>query len=174
MSDRIQDLTEAPQKVTKDVIPSGFTLSLVIIDAIPVVAFGGSTFLMSQIAQNWFLYLGAALAFLSGLCKVLWKLIVVVKEKNVWPLYIQMRYCMPVAIALIVIGLIVARKVLIPIISVASPFSIVLFAIGIIGMCIMVFLARNINSAYAGHNWIAQTVNGISQICFYISIMLLL
>ena len=74
-------------KMTRDTVPENFTLSLALVDALPVLLFGGSTVLIGLLFQSALFLLGAAACFWAGAAKVLWKIIVVTKKKNVWWLW---------------------------------------------------------------------------------------
>ena len=81
--------------MTKDTIPQDFSLGLALFDALPVILFGMGTWLLWKMTGNVIVLAGAVICFLSGMLKVLWKIIVVIRRKNVWPLFIQMRIGMP-------------------------------------------------------------------------------
>ena len=68
-------------KMTKDTIPEDFTLSLALVDALPVLFFGGSMILIGVLFGSVMFMLGAVLCFWAGAAKVLWK-VIVVKKKN--------------------------------------------------------------------------------------------
>ncbi len=53
----------------------GFTVALALVDAIPVLLFGGSMILLASRFGHPLFVLGAVLSTLAGCCKVAWKLI---------------------------------------------------------------------------------------------------
>ena len=59
-------------KMTKDTIPENFTLSLALVDALPVLFFGGSMILIGLLFGNPLFLIGATLCFWAGAAKVLW------------------------------------------------------------------------------------------------------
>ena len=67
------------QGMTKDTIPENFTLSLALVDALPVLFFGGSMILIGLLFGSPLFLIGAALCFWAGAAKVLWKIIVLTK-----------------------------------------------------------------------------------------------
>ena len=71
-------------KITKDTVPEDFTLSLALVDALPVLFFGGSMILTALLFKSRLFLIGALACFWAGAAKVLWKIIVVKKKKNSW------------------------------------------------------------------------------------------
>ena len=88
-------------RMTKDTIPEGFSVKLALVDLIPVVFFGLSAVRVGSLFHSALFIAGAALCLVSGIVKVLWKGIVAVSGRNVWPLFVQMRVAMPVGFALL-------------------------------------------------------------------------
>ena len=96
--------------MTKDTIPQDFSLGLALFDALPVILFGMGTWLLWKMTGNVIVLAGAVICFLSGMLKVLWKIIVVIRRKNVWPLFIQMRIGMPAGFVLLILGMILCSS----------------------------------------------------------------
>lgn len=65
----------------KNTVPENFTLSMVIVDAFPVIFFSLIAILIGIMLKNPVFITGAVLAAFAGLCKVIWKLIVVKKKR---------------------------------------------------------------------------------------------
>ena len=86
--------------MTKDTVPQHYTLGLAIFDAVPVILFGLASWLLWQMTGSTVLLIGGVICFAAGLLKVLWKFIVVIQKKNVWPLFVQMRIGMPAGFTL--------------------------------------------------------------------------
>lgn len=163
------------QKMTKDIIPQDFSLGLACVDAIPVIFFG-LTFCTIGLRTNPFLFIGALICLISGALKVLWKVIVVLQKKNIWPLFLQMRIAMPLGFLIMMIGFILQ----IPQIDFAVLLKALLtlpaaifFFLGILGMIGMCVFASILDSSDAKSNWIEQLTNGIAQICFFICALIL-
>ena len=76
-------------RMTKDTIPEGFSVKLALVDLIPVVFFGLSAVRVGSLFHSALFIAGAALCLVSGIVKVLWKGIVAVSGRNVWPLFVQ-------------------------------------------------------------------------------------
>lgn len=163
-------------KMTKEVVPEGFTLGMVVSDLLPVVFFGGATLLVGLLLKNVLIDVGAVIAFLSGLLKVVWKLIVVVKRKNIWSLFLQMRICMPIGFLIFLVGLLMSLSALSfeTVVSALIGFpQIVFFILGILGMTAMIVCSVKLDSADAKSNWIEQTINGIAQACIFVGVLLI-
>ena len=167
----------ANNKINKNTIPEDFTLRLVLVDALPVIFFGASAVVISLLFQSSLFLLGALLCLIGGAGKVLWKLIVVLKKKNIWPLFIQMRILMPIGFLMMIISLIVNRS-RVHLSSIAAGFcsfpSIILFIIGIAGMCLMIVFSVKLDSSDLKSNWIEQLTNGIAQAAIFLGLILLL
>lgn len=164
-------------KVTKDTVPTDFSLSLAIVDAIPVILFGLSMIVLSKIFSSAFLLVGASLCLFAGICKVLWKIIVVLKQKNIWFLFIQMRITMPIGLLLMIIAIIIAKGNIdwINIINkILSLPAIIFFVIGILGMSLMLVFAFALDGKIAKNNWIEQITNFVAQLAFFIGLLFLL
>ena len=93
--------------------------------------------------------IGAALCFWAGAAKVLWKIIVVTKKKNIWWMFLQMRIVMPAGFALMILAVILNRSAInLPAVFVAivSFPSVIFFAIGVTGMALMGIFAAKLDS----------------------------
>lgn len=164
------------QKMTRDTIPEDFTLSLALIDALPVLFFGGSIILIGLMFKNALFLIGALLCFWTGAAKVIWKIIVVTKKKNIWWLFMQMRIVMPFGFALMIIAVILSRSTInlsaVLAAAVSMP-SVIFFAIGIIGMTLMGIFAAKLDSSSLRSNWIEQLTNAAAQASVFTGILIL-
>lgn len=164
-------------KMTKDVVPNNFTLSLAIVDAIPVIFFGLTMVVVGKLFSSPLFILGAIISLLSGAVKVLWKVVVALKRKNIWWMFLQMRIAMPVGFLAMVISVIIGfskinwRDV---INSITQFPQLIFFVIGVIGMILMSVFAVKLDSSDIKSNWIEQATNGVAQICFFIGVLLIL
>lgn len=164
-------------KMTKNTIPENFTLSLAFVDALPVLFFGGSTILIGLLFGSPLFLTGAVLCFWAGAAKVLWKIIVVKKKKNIWWLFLQMRIVMPLGFALMIFAVIMNRSAVnLPAVSAAvvSLPSVIFFAIGVTGMVLMGVFAAKLDSADVRSNWIEQITNALAQAAVFTGILFLL
>lgn len=162
------------ETITKDMVPEGFTLSLAIVDAIPVLLFAVAIIILGMKAGfSALIMLGGALCFLGGAVKVLWKIIVATKQKNVYWMYKQMGPVMGVGFLILIIGCIVSRAELKALFSNIGPASIVFLAFWVFGMSLMGFFAAKLDSSKPSSNWIEQITNGVAELCLCIGLALL-
>lgn len=164
-------------KMTKNTIPENFTLSLAFVDALPVLFFGGSTILIGLLFGSPLFLTGAVLCFWAGAAKVLWKIIVVKKKKNIWWLFLQMRIVMPLGFALMIFTVIMNRSAVnLPAVfaAIVSLPSVIFFAIGVTGMVLMGVFAAKLDSADVRSNWIEQITNVLAQAAVFTGILFLL
>lgn len=163
-------------KMTKNTVPENFTLSLAIVDTLPVLFFGGSTILIGLLFGSPLFLTGAALCFWAGAAKVLWKIIVVKKKKNIWWLFLQMRIVMPLGFALMILAVIMNRSAVnlsAVFAAIVSLPSVIFFAIGVTGMVLMGVFAVKLDSADVRANWIEQLTNALAQATVFTGILFL-
>ena len=163
-------------KITKDTVPEDFTLSLALVDALPVLFFGGSMILTALLFKSRLFLTGALLCFWTGAAKVLWKIVVVKKKKNIWWLFLQMRIVMPIGFALMLLSVILNRKAIrfAAVLTAVTSFpSVIFFALGILGMVLMGVFASRLDSSDLRSNWIEQLTNTAAQAAIFAGILLL-
>lgn len=169
-------MAETKQKMTKDVVPENFTLAMALVDAIPVIFFGLSLIAIYRLFPSALFLIGAILVFASGAAKVLWKIIVALKQKNIWFFFIQMRILMPIGFVLIILSLFVDSS-LVSLAGIGSALvsfpSVIFFALGLLGMVMMGVFAKKLDSSDSRSNWIEQLTNGFAQAAIFIGIMLI-
>ena len=127
-------------KMTKDTVPEGFSVVMALVDLIPVVFFGLSAVRVGRLFQSALFVTGALICLLSGVVKVLWKLIAAVSRRNIWPMFVQMRIFMPVGFLLLLAALIAGRAKLCSAAILAGICGFpacVFFALGALGMVCM-------------------------------------
>lgn len=159
--------------MTKDTVPQDFTLSLALVDALPVLFFGISMILAGFIFKSALFVAGAALCLFAGAAKVLWKIIVVLKKKNIWWLFIQMRILMPVGMVMMIAGAVAGRGNVDFSLFLQLPAAL-FFALGILGMVMMAVFGFKLDSSDLRSNWIEQLTNAAAQICFFIGLLCVL
>lgn len=163
-------------RMTKDIVPDDFTLSLALVDALPVLLFGVNCIIIGSLFSSPLFILGAALCVLGGAGKVLWKIIVVIKKRNVWFLFVQMRILMPIGFLMMVAALIARHSELSLAAIWAGLTSMpagIFFALGVLGMILMSLFAVKLNNSDLKANWIEQLTNGASQLAFLIGLLLI-
>ena len=165
------------QKMTKDTVPENFTLSLAIIDALPVLFFGGSMILIGLMFSKVLFLTGAVLCFWAGAAKVIWKIIVVTKKKNIWWMFMQMRIVMPVGFLLMLASVLLNLKTIklsVILSAVTSMPSVIFFAVGIAGMVLMGIFAAKLDSSDVRSNWIEQITNTAAQASIFVGILFIM
>lgn len=163
-------------KMTKEIVPDDFTLSLAAVDTLPVLFFGASVILIGLMFKNILFLIGAVLCFWAGAAKVVWKIIVAAKKKNIWWLFMQMRIVMPIGFVLILLAVILGRKTInLPVAfsAVVSMPSVIFFIIGITGMTLMGVFAAKLDSSDLRSNWIEQLTNAAAQASVFTGVLIL-
>lgn len=158
--------------MNKDIVPQDYSMELAIFDAVPVLLFGASGVLLFRMTNSILVFLGALICFLAGMLKVLWKVFVVTKKKNVWFLYEQMRYGMPLGFALILLGInigLITGKSSRFFFVMGQPLPMLFFVFSIVGIFGMVVFSKKLDSVKGSTNWIEETCNTMAQGAFLIS-----
>ena len=161
---------KARNRMTRETIPEGFSAPMAFVDLLPVVFFG-----LSAVKAGNLFHSGLCGSLLSGVVKVGWKLIAAVSQRNIWPMFVQMRVLMPVGFLTIFAALIVDRAGLNgeAMLAKLSGFPACLFFLaGALGMILMFVFAFRMDSSDPKVNWMEQTVNSLAQIRFFIGLML--
>lgn len=152
-----------------------FTLSLALFDALPVMFFCVLVISIANSFHSALFAVGATLCCMAGIGKVVWKIIVAEKGKDIKLLNKQMRLIMPTGFLLIIAGLIISRKTLNPSLffaAVMKPTNLIFFVIAILGMVMMGIFAFTLDSGKAKSNCIEQITNAIAQCSLMIGIIL--
>ena len=154
----------------------GFTLALALVDAIPVLLFGASMIMIAARCNSVLFVIGAVLSTLAGCFKVLWKIILATRKKNVKWLNKGFLPLMGAGWILILLSLILM----------AVRGANTAWASGLVRMPGILFLAlwlvlmlfmvwyrkkRFINDD-AKKNWTAQIINLIGQAALLLAIVL--
>lgn len=162
-------------RMTKDTIPEGFRVSLALVDLVPVVLFGLSALRVGSLFHSTLFLAGALLCLGSGVVKVLWKLIAAVSQRNIWPMFLQMRILMPIGFLTLLAALLIDRANLNGAAILAGLLRVpacVFFGLGILGMCLMVGFAVRLDSSDPKVNWLEQITNSVAQFCFFVGLCL--
>ena len=152
--------------MTKDVVPEGFTLGLAAFDAVPVVLFLLAMWLFYRMTGSVLVLLGGIVCFLTGMGKVLWKVLVVTQKRSVWPLFVQMRIGMPLGFLLVLLGLLLAYTTGDQgafTAAILQPGPIVCLVLAAVGMAGMIVCGAKLDSADRTANWIEQGCNTFAQ-----------
>ena len=166
---------KARNRMTRDTVPEGFSVSMALVDLIPVVFFGLSTVKAGSLFHSGLFVAGAAVCLLSGSVKVGWKLIAAVSKRNIWPMFVQMRVLMPIGFLTMLAALIVDRAGLngkAMLAGLTGFPACIFFLAGALGMILMTVFAFRMDSSDPKVNWTEQIVNGLAQLCFFIGLLL--
>ena len=153
----------------------GFTLSLAAVDALPVLFFGAAAAVLGVKLQSALFLLGAALCLLAGAGKVVWKLLIALRGKDVAVLGAQLRFVMPAGFALMLVGAMLAEGETVRALlhaAVRLP-SAALFALAVVGVAAMVVCAKKFDRRDVRGNWIEQGINAAAQGCVLLGVILL-
>lgn len=155
----------------------GVSVSMALVDAIPVLFFAGSSIVISLLFKSPVFTIGAIFSTLAGLGKVIWKLLLAAKKKNIFLLNKQFRILMPLGFLLMLVSLVIEhnRISMTTIWANVSAFpSCIFFLLGVVGMILMCIFAKKLDSSDAKSNWIEQITNGIAQGCFFLALLCIL
>lgn len=152
-----------------------FTVALAAVDALPVLFFGAAAALLGLKLQSALFLVGAVLCLLAGAGKVVWKLLIALRGKDVVILGAQLRYVMPAGFLLMLLGAFLAERETVRALlhaAVRLP-SALFFALTIVGMTAMVVCAKKFDRRDVRGNWIEQIINAAAQACAMIGVLLL-
>ncbi|MBQ2479308.1 MAG: hypothetical protein II510_07560 [Erysipelotrichales bacterium] len=162
--------------LTKDTVPAEYTVGLALFDAVPVILFLAACVLLWKMTGSVLVLAGGIVSFVSGMGKVLWKILVAVQKKNVWPLFVQMRFWMPAGLTLVLAGFLITcftkdlssfwEKAL-------TALPILFFVLSLSGMTGMILCGAKLDPVKARSNWIEQGCNTIAQGAFFAAMALI-
>lgn len=153
----------------------GFTVALALVDAIPVLSFGISMVIIAGRFDSVTFMIGAVLSVLAGCCKVCWKLVLGIWNKDIRLLNRPFVPMMATGFGFIVGSLIGGwRKVSwAGVLASVTSFPSILFFLCWIGlMCFMGWYRKSrFKNDDAHSNWTAQIVNAVGQTCLLLGIL---
>lgn len=153
----------------------GFTLSMALMDTLPVIFFSISVAVLSQRFASGLFRFGAILVIAAGSMKVLWKFILTLAKKDVRVFNRQMRLLMPAGFALMLIGLIMNRSswsLRAAAMHVVGFPALLFFILAAVGIALMTYFARHLDGMDARSNWIEQGTNALAQFFFMMGILI--
>ena len=154
----------------------GFTLGLALVDAIPVLSFGISMVILASRFDSPLFLIGASLSVLAGCCKVAWKLVLGMKQKDLKWLNKPFVPMQATGFLLILLSLILGFKK----ISWSGIFAAVtglpsfLFFVCWIGCMFAMswYRKHRFQRNDARSNWTAQIINALGQTCLLLGLLL--
>lgn len=152
-----------------------FTLSLALADALPVLFFGAAAVVLGLKLRSALFFVGAVVCLLAGAGKVLWKLLIALKGRDVALLGAQLRYLMPVGFVLMLAGALLAdRAARLALWGAALRLpSAAFFAAAMMGLAAMIVCAKKVDRRDVRGNWIEQGINAAAQGCVLLGALLL-
>ncbi len=153
----------------------GFTVWLGLVDAIPVLSFGISMVIIAGRFDSPLFMIGALLSVLGGCCKVAWKLVLGITQKDLRWLNKPFVPMMAGGFLLLLISLIIGfgkiswGAVGAAIVSFPSLLFFLLW-IGLMGFMGW-YRKHKFSNDDARSNWTAQIVNAIGQTCLLLGIL---
>ena len=162
------------QKINKNTIIEDFPLNLALVDLLPVIFFGLISVFLGLIFNSLIFIVGALITFTSGLLKVIWKIIVATKKKNIWFLFIQMRIIMPIGFLIMIVGFILYclnNDITLFFNSLFNITSIIFLILGLIGLVAMIICSIKLDSSDLKSNWIEESINSVTQLFIFIAIL---
>lgn len=153
----------------------GFTLGLALVDAIPVLGFGISMVIIAGRFDSPLFMVGAILAVLGGCCKVAWKLVLGVANKNLrWlnkPFVPMMAGGFLLLLVSVLLNITKINWAGVGAAIIGLP-SILFFAAWIGLMGFMSWFRKNkFRNDDAKSNWTAQIINAVGQTCLLLGIL---
>ena len=153
----------------------GFTVGLALVDAIPVLSFGISMVLIANRFDSVPFMIGAVLSVLGGCCKVAWKLVLGIRQKDLRWLNKPFVPLMAVGFGFIIGSLIAGWKKISwagALAAVTAVPSVLFFAawLGLMGFMGWYRKHKFVNDD-ARSNWTAQIVNAVGQTCLLLGIL---
>lgn len=153
----------------------GFTLSLALVDAIPVLFFGASMIMVATRFNSPLFILGAVISTLAGCCKVLWKLILGIWKKDVRWLNKPFVPMQATGFLLMLVSFVIGFGKInwgALLTAVAGFPAVVFFVLWITMMGTMGWYRRNKFDNSAKANWTAQIINCIGQAALFLGVIL--
>lgn len=142
-----------------------YTMGLALLDIMPVLLFLASGLIMYSMYGSPLLLAGVLACFTGGLCKAIWKMIVVVRKKDLPGLTRMFHILMPAGFALMILSVLAGGKAAISGLwrSLTMMPAAILFIAGFVLMCIMGYLGSHMDNS-ARSNWIEELVNTLAQL----------
>ena len=153
----------------------GFTVSLALVDAVPVLFFGASMIMIASKFGSPLFIIGAILSTLAGCFKVLWKLILGISKKDVKWLNKSFVPLQGAGFLLIIVSIIIGFKKInwgsVEKAITGMP-TLLLLIIWIAMMGLMIWYKKNrFKNDDAKTNWTAQIINCVAQAALFFAIL---
>ena len=156
-------------------VPEGFTLSMALVDCLPVLFFSISSAVLAMRFDSPLFRAGVLLVILAGALKAGWKFVIALQHRDLRFLNRQMRYLMPAGFLLVILALIVDRSrwsFAAVLRHMTNVPALLFLLIGAAGMGLMMWFAKTKDRLDAKSNWKEQITNSIAQFCIMLGILL--
>ncbi len=154
---------------------AGFTLSMAIVDCLPVLFFCVSSGILAYRFDSILFRIGITLVILAGALKAGWKFVIALMHRDIPFLSRQIRYLMPVGFILMISALFIDHSrwsIDIVIRHLTHIPAVFFFILGVLGLIFLAWLAKSQNNRDAKANWKEQIINSFSQCCIMLGILL--
>ena len=153
----------------------GFTIALALVDAIPVLCFGISMVIIASRFQSPLFMIGAALSVLEGCCKVAWKMVLGITQKDLRWLNKPFVPMQATGFLLMLVSFLLGFKKISwgSVLAAVTGIPSILFFIAWIGfMGFMGWYRKHQFKTDDAHaNWTAQIINAVGQPCLLLGIL---
>lgn len=166
---------EKQNRTFPEPVPEGFTLSMALVDCLPVLFFSISSAILATRFDSRLFRAGVLLVILAGALKAGWKFVVALRHRDLRFLNRQMRYLMPTGFLLIILALVIDRSrwsIAAVIRHITNVPALFLFLTGAAGLGLMVWFANKKDRRDAKANWKEQITNSVAQFCIMLGILL--
>ena len=150
-----------------------FSIQLTAVDCIPVLLFSAAAAVLAGKLGHPLFIIGAVLCVCAGLGKVIWKLLIALKDKDVRILGAQLRYIMPAGFLLMIVGAVRSETTSQLLQQAVKMPSALLFILAGIGLTLMVVCARKFDRKDIRGNWIEEIINCAVQALVLAGVILL-
>ena len=140
-------------------------MGLALVDLMPVLLFLMSGTIMYSMYRSPLLLAGVLACFTGGLCKAIWKMIIVISKKDCTGLTRAFHILMPAGFVLMILSVPAGGKAAFSGLwrSLTMMPASILFAAGFALMCLMGYLGSRLDSG-AGSDWTEELINTFAQL----------
>lgn len=150
-----------------------FTVKLAALDCVPVLLFSAAAVTLAGKLGRPLFVIGAVFCVLAGMGKVIWKIVLALKGKDLQILGAQLRYVMPIGFLLMIIGAVRSETASQLIQQAIKMPSVLFFALAGIGLILMIVCARKFDRKDIRGNWIEEGINCVVQALVLVGVILL-
>ena len=153
----------------------GFTVGLALVDAIPVLSFGISMVIIASRFDSPIFMIGAALSVLAGCCKVAWKMVLGIAQKDLKWLNKPFVPMQATGFVLMLISFVLGFGKIhwAGVVSAVTGMPSLLFFLAWIALMFTMswYRKHKFSRTDAKSNWTAQIINAVGQTCLLLGIL---